>query len=66
VQEQVFDLMFALNASNDQLDFKTIYGSAAGSGADESVYPNPVPLGGMVYLREAALVNENRVARYAT
>ncbi|MDR0688046.1 MAG: translational GTPase TypA [Prevotellaceae bacterium] len=28
VQEQVFDLMFALNASNDQLDFKTIYGSA--------------------------------------
>ena len=28
VQEQVFDLMFALNANNDQLDFKTMYGSA--------------------------------------
>ncbi|MDR0712309.1 MAG: GTP-binding protein, partial [Prevotellaceae bacterium] len=28
VQEQVFDLMFALHANNDQLDFKTIYGSA--------------------------------------
>ena len=28
VQEEVFDLMFALNASEDQLDFKTIYGSA--------------------------------------
>ena len=28
VQEEVFDLMFSLNASEDQLDFKTIYGSA--------------------------------------
>lgn len=28
VQEQVFDLMFNLNASEDQLDFPTIYGSA--------------------------------------
>ncbi len=28
VQEQVFDLMFALNATEDQLDFKTLYGSA--------------------------------------
>ena len=28
VQEEVFDLMFALNASEDQLDFKTVYGSA--------------------------------------
>ena len=28
VQEQVFDLMFALDATEDQLDFKTIYGSA--------------------------------------
>ena len=28
VQEQVFDLMFALDASEEQLDFKTIYGSA--------------------------------------
>ncbi|MBQ9891638.1 MAG: translational GTPase TypA [Bacteroidales bacterium] len=28
VQEEVFDLMFALNANEDQLDFKTIYGSA--------------------------------------
>lgn len=28
VHEQVFDLMFALNASEDQLNFKTIYGSA--------------------------------------
>ena len=28
VQEQVFDLMFSLDASEDQLDFKTIYGSA--------------------------------------
>ena len=28
VQEQVFDLMFALNASEAQLDFKTLYGSA--------------------------------------
>ncbi|MDR0414799.1 MAG: translational GTPase TypA [Prevotellaceae bacterium] len=28
VQEQVFDLMFALNANDNQLDFKTIYGSA--------------------------------------
>ncbi|MDR0418703.1 MAG: translational GTPase TypA [Prevotellaceae bacterium] len=28
VQEQVFDLMFALDANEDQLDFKTIYGSA--------------------------------------
>ncbi len=28
VHEQVFDLMFALDASEDQLDFKTIYGSA--------------------------------------
>jgi GTP-binding protein len=28
VQEQVFDLMFALNADNNQLDFKTMYGSA--------------------------------------
>ncbi len=28
VQEQVFDLMFALNATEDQLDFRTLYGSA--------------------------------------
>jgi GTP-binding protein len=28
VQEQVFDLMFNLNASEDQLNFPTIYGSA--------------------------------------
>ncbi len=28
VQEQVFDLMFSLNATEDQLDFRTIYGSA--------------------------------------
>lgn len=28
VHEQVFDLMFSLNASEYQLDFKTIYGSA--------------------------------------
>jgi len=28
VQEQVFDLMFALNANENQLDFKTIFGSA--------------------------------------
>ena len=28
VQEEVFDLMFALGATEDQLDFRTIYGSA--------------------------------------
>ncbi|MEG0602385.1 MAG: GTP-binding protein, partial [Mucinivorans sp.] len=28
VNEQVFDLMFQLDATEDQLDFKTIYGSA--------------------------------------
>ena len=28
VQEEVFDLMFNLNATDEQLDFKTIYGSA--------------------------------------
>lgn len=28
VQEEVFDLMFNLNATEDQLDFKTVYGSA--------------------------------------
>ncbi len=28
VQEEVFDLMFSLGASEEQLDFKTIYGSA--------------------------------------
>ncbi|MCL2561305.1 MAG: translational GTPase TypA [Rikenellaceae bacterium] len=28
VQEQVFDLMFTLGATEEQLDFKTIYGSA--------------------------------------
>lgn len=28
VHEQVFDLMFTLNATEEQLDFKTIYGSA--------------------------------------
>ncbi|MCC8035996.1 MAG: translational GTPase TypA [Rikenellaceae bacterium] len=28
VHEQVFDLMFTLDATEDQLDFKTIYGSA--------------------------------------
>lgn len=28
VQEEVFDLMFNLGASEDQLDFKTVYGSA--------------------------------------
>ncbi len=28
VNEQVFDLMFSLDASEDQLDFKTVYGSA--------------------------------------
>ena len=28
VQEEVFDLMFSLNATDDQLDFKTLYGSA--------------------------------------
>ena len=28
VQEEVFDLMFALNATEYQLDFKTVYGSA--------------------------------------
>lgn len=29
-QEKVFDLMFSLNASEDQLDFPTVYGSAKG------------------------------------
>ncbi len=28
VHEEVFDLMFQLNATEDQLDFKTVYGSA--------------------------------------
>ena len=28
VQDMVFDLMFSLNASEEQLDFETIYGSA--------------------------------------
>ena len=28
VQEEVFDLMFSLNATEDQLDFRTVYGSA--------------------------------------
>ncbi|MCQ2151252.1 MAG: translational GTPase TypA [Bacteroidales bacterium] len=28
VQEEVFDLMFNLNATEDQLDFRTVYGSA--------------------------------------
>ena len=28
VQEEVFDLMCSLNATDDQLDFKTVYGSA--------------------------------------
>ena len=28
VQEEVFDLMFALNANEEQLDFKTVFGSA--------------------------------------
>lgn len=28
VQEEVFDLMFSLNANEDQLDFKTVFGSA--------------------------------------
>src|SRR5690606_37474260 len=28
VQEQVFDLMFNLNATEDQLDFTTVYGSS--------------------------------------
>jgi len=28
VNEEVFDLMFSLNATDDQLDYKTIYGSA--------------------------------------
>lgn len=28
VQDMVFDLMFSLNATEDQLDFRTIYGSA--------------------------------------
>ncbi|MBQ0029492.1 MAG: translational GTPase TypA [Paludibacteraceae bacterium] len=28
VQEEVFDLMFSLNATEDQLDFPTVYGSA--------------------------------------
>ena len=28
VQEEVFDLMFSLNATDDQLDFRTVYGSA--------------------------------------
>ena len=28
VQEEVFDLMFSLNATDDQLDFKTLYGRA--------------------------------------
>ncbi len=28
VQEEVFDLMFSLNATEDQLDFRTIFGSA--------------------------------------
>ena len=28
VNEDVFDLMFSLNANEDQLDFKTVYGSA--------------------------------------
>lgn len=28
INEQVFDLMFSLNATEDQLNFKTIYGSA--------------------------------------
>ena len=28
VQEEVFDLMFSLNATEEQLDFKTVFGSA--------------------------------------
>lgn len=42
VQEKVFDLMFSLNATEDQLNFPTVFGSAkAGWMSDH--WENPVP-----------------------
>ena len=42
VNEEVFDLMFSLGASEEQLDFKTIYGSAKqGTMSDDLAKPSP-------------------------
>ena len=41
VQEEVFDLMFSLGATEDQLDFRTIYGSAKQGWMSYEVVPAP-------------------------
>lgn len=52
VQEEVFDLMFNLNASEEQLDFKTVFGSAKQGwmGADWKT-----PTGDISYLLDTIL-----------
>ena len=41
VQEQIFDLMYNLGATEDQLDFPTIYGSAKQGWMSEEDWTNP-------------------------
>jgi len=41
VQEQIFDLMYNLGATEDQLDFPTIYGSAKQGWMSEEGWTNP-------------------------
>ena len=46
VYEMVFDLMFSLNATEDQLDFPVVYGSAKNGWMGEEVIPAPRALEG--------------------
>jgi len=52
VQEKVFDLMFSLNATENQLDFPTVYGSAKAGWMGES-WNNPTS--GVSYLLDVIL-----------
>ena len=42
VQEAVFDLMFNLGATEDQLDFPTVYGSSKQGWMSQTATPSPV------------------------
>ena len=57
VQEEVFDLMCALDASDEQLDFRTIFGSASRDGCRKTgaIRPRTSPLSWTPSLRKSLL-----------
>jgi hypothetical protein len=72
VEDSIYVVLYAVGGDTLRTCPDVVGGSGAGSNGsamssvNESVYPNPVPVGGMVYLREATPVDENLEARYET